>query len=185
VLRNLLHGQAAAATARLGFLLLLCLRCLGHRAGCARLRVPGFVHFVLVRPARILGSYYLSCQASGRNVFERCRLDHAAHLVGKSCFSRNPAVHDAVEQRVTTETVVTVHSAHHLTGGIQTRNYFAILIHDLGTSRNLETTHAVVDHRCNDRDVELLSGHGRARNDVVEEFLTGVRLSTRLVPRLT
>ena len=72
-----------------------------------------------------------------------------------------------------------------LASNIKSRNDLArLLVNALGVHGALEPTHAVVDHRSDDRHVEGFGRHLRAIDDVVEELLAAARLAARLVPSL-
>merc|ERR550514_2626154 len=64
---------------------------------------------------------------------------------------------DAVQERVPPEAVVPVDSARRLARDVEPGEGPAGL-HTLALCRGLEAAHAVVDHGCDDRDVELLRG---------------------------
>ena len=76
-------------------------------------------------------------------------------------------------------------AASRLASNIKSRNDLArLLVNALGVHGALEPTHAVVDHRSDDRHVEGFGGHLRAIDDVVEELLAAARLAAGLVPSL-
>merc|ERR1719345_208248 len=84
--------------------------------------------------------------------------------------ARNTSVDDAVEQGVTTQTVVAVDAARRLTGNVKAWHH-TCLGDALGVLCALQASHAVVDHRGDDGDVEWLSSDLRALKDVVVELL--------------
>merc|ERR1712048_560428 len=99
-------------------------------------------------------------------------------------FPRSHAAKDnAVKQRVSTETVVAVHATCDLPCCVKASNW-AALAHDLSFCVHFRTTHAIMNDRCNYRNVEWLRCYLVSRNDVVIEFLSASRRTTRSVPRL-
>jgi len=91
---------------------------------------------------------------------------------------------DAIKERVPPKTIVAMDAASSLTCNIQPRQGAAIP-DTLTLHSRLQAPHAIVDHRGNDCDIELLRGNGRAWNDIVEELLSAASLTTGLIPGLS
>merc|ERR1719327_2612302 len=75
---------------------------------------------------------------------------------------------DAVEQRVSSEAVVAVHTASNFTRGVKTLDSLPLRVHHVRVRVDLEAAHTIMDHRRNDRDVELVV-HGQRQ--IVEKLL--------------
>merc|ERR1719152_354954 len=80
------------------------------------------------------------------------------------------AEHNTIKERVASETVVSMDSTCCLARNVQARDGLAVA-DALALDRALQASHAVVDHRCDDRNVELLSCNLGTINDVVIELL--------------
>mmetsp|Transcript_13802 Transcript_13802/g.36924 ORF Transcript_13802/g.36924 Transcript_13802/m.36924 type:complete len:514 (-) Transcript_13802:112-1653(-) len=107
----------------------------------------------------------------------------AEHPLARSL--RGDAAEDhAVQQRVAAKTVVAVHAAGNLASRVQARDGLALLVQHGGVAVDLKATHAVVDHGCDDGDIEGLALHSAARDHIVVELLAAARLAADLVPRL-
>jgi len=107
----------------------------------------------------------------------------AEHPLARSL--RGDAAEDhAVQQRVAAKTVVAVHAAGNLASRVQARDGLALLVQHGGVAVDLKATHAVVDHGCDDGDIEGLALHSAARDHIVVELFAAARLAADLVPRL-
>merc|ERR1719162_2657369 len=95
--------------------------------------------------------------------------------------ARNTSVDDAVEQGVTTQAVVAVDAARCLTSNVQAWDH-TCLGDALGILCALQASHAVVDHRGDDGDVEWLSSNLGALKDVVVELLAAASWATGRIP---
>merc|ERR1719313_939131 len=76
-----------------------------------------------------------------------------------------------------------MHSSSYFTSCIQAWNGLAGGIANSGVCVNLQASHAVVNDRGDDGNVELLCCNCRSINDVVVELLSGTGLPTWLIPR--
>jgi len=97
----------------------------------------------------------------------------------------NATEHDAIQQRIASEAVVAMDTASDLTCSVEAWNGLAIAVDHCRVHIDLQTTHAVMDHWCDDGDIEGLGLHGRAWDDVVVELLARSCLATSGIPRLT
>jgi len=97
----------------------------------------------------------------------------------------NATEHDAIQQGIATEAVVAMDTASDLTCSVEARNGLAIAVDHCRVRIDLQTTHAVMDHWCDDGHVERLGLEGRAWDDVVVELLARSCLATGGIPRLT
>merc|ERR1711959_719506 len=78
----------------------------------------------------------------------------AQHVL-RAMLARHTAENHTVEKRVSSEAVVTMHTAGALTSNVQARHR-PILADDCGVDVGLEAAHAVVNHGRDDRHVERL-----------------------------
>ena len=167
VLRNVCQSHASATTA-------------ASRGRSCSGRRGGRVHLVLVRAASQLGALHRASQPSAGDRAQVHILHVGAQHVLGSCLTGHAAEHHAVQQGVASQAVVAVHSARHLAGSVQARDWQVVGADACRVGVNEEAAHAVVDHGRDDGNVEGLVLHGIARDDVVEELLAAARLATGL-----
>jgi len=142
------------------------------------------VHAVLIGASRELGALHSSSETSAREIGQRDVLHVCTQDVLGAMLAGNTSEDDAIQQGVPAQTVVAVHTASDLASGVETGDGLATRVHDRGVHVDLQTTHAIVDHGRDDRDVEGLALERGARDDVVVELLAGARLARGLIPRL-
>merc|ERR1719263_1727873 len=109
-------------------------------------------------------------------------LSLSSHDVLACCLACHATEDNAVQERVTAKTVVAMNSSSNLTSSIHSWNHFSFAVNALSICCDLKATHTVVDHRCDDGYVEGLSGHCRAWDDVVVEFLAAAGWATGCIP---
>jgi len=172
VLGNLLHCVATSTTST------------SNRYRSRGLAGRGFVHGVLVRATRELGAFYSTREAATREFIQGGLLHVITKHVLTAVFPGNAAEHYTVKQRVATQTVVAVHPTSHFTSRVQAWNGLAGCPDDRRVHIHFKTTHAVMDHWSDDRNVEWLALHRGSRNHIVVEFLSRSSLAARLIPRL-
>merc|ERR1719210_1291218 len=91
---------------------------------------------------------------------------------------------NAIQQGIATQSVVAMDTSCNFSSGIEPTDAFPLCIHDQRIAIDLQTTHAVVDHRRDDSNVERLLRHCRPRNYVVVELLSRASFAARFIPRL-
>mmetsp|Transcript_123636 Transcript_123636/g.332066 ORF Transcript_123636/g.332066 Transcript_123636/m.332066 type:complete len:279 (+) Transcript_123636:392-1228(+) len=152
------------------------------------LRVPWDVHLDVARRGLLRGRGGRLARGRPDGLPRRQLLQvHLLHVAAEHVLSAVPGRHaaedHAVQQRVATQAVVAVHAARELPGGIEALDD-ARRLEDARLGVDLQATHAIVDHRRDDRHVERLGGDLRAGNDIVVELLARAGLAAGLVPRL-
>merc|ERR1740130_18923 len=177
VLCHFFHGISCATSFR--FLLLLC-----NCRPCCRCRFTSFVHVVLIGPSGKLGGFHLATKTTAS---EHIQVD-LLHIIAKDvlggCDTCNTTKHHAIEQGVSAKTVVAMHTASNLTCTVETLDDLAIVGHHSPLNIDLQPTHAVVDDRSNDGNVEFLRLDIRALDNVVVKLLATACHSAGLIPRL-
>merc|ERR1719265_433081 len=149
VLCNLCHCEATATATALLFLgsLLYCTSCLG------------IIHIVLVGATRELGSLNFACQATTSQLNQVHLLNIISQDVLGGSLTCNSAEHHAIQQRVSSETIIAVHTTSNLTCTVETFDCFASLCTHYATfCVNFKSAHAVVNDRSDNCNVERLGG---------------------------
>merc|ERR1719330_2263563 len=87
------------------------------------------------------------------------------------CPGRHAAEDHAIQQRVTAKAVVPMNTPSNLASRVEARDRLAARANHCGVAIDLQASHAIVDHGCDNGHVEGLSLHRRAGDDVVVELL--------------
>merc|ERR1711971_655550 len=103
------------------------------------------------------------------------------NVLGRS-LARDSTINDAIQQRIATQTIITMDATCCLTCDIKAWDN-TILVLTLSIHSALQATHTVVNHRRDDGHIKRLSGNLTAINEVVVELLATPCGATRIVPR--